>query len=174
MSLILIKLEEWRAAEGQRRRRRATVRERAAEAAVVGQEREREERLASARQRARATRAAMTDAEVQAFKERNRQTQARRRAQLSTQEAEVVRARNRQEQARRKARLPAGAAARIQEKNTTRHRNVYWDEWPAEYRSYVNDIAAARRLFYAQARQAEGSLLPESLFSCRLQKFRHQ
>jgi hypothetical protein len=114
-----------------------------------------EAELREQNRRAQAQRRARLPAEE--IREQNRQAQARRRARLSSQDADQLRIRHVQEETRHRARIPPEHAAQIQTRNTARHREVYWADWPVDYRAYANDIAAARRLFYAQARAAEGS-----------------
>lgn len=122
-------------------------------------------RQAQARRRAR-----LSTEEAALVRARDREAQTRRRAQRSSQEATEARARNREEQARRRARLPESVAAGFQSANTLRHREIYWADWPVEYRNYARHIAAAQRLFYAQARPAEGPPLrsPLCIFSLAL------
>ena len=106
-----------------------------------------------AQARRRAQRSAQEAAEACA---QNREAQARSRALQSAQEAAEVRARDLEAHVRRRAQLPAAVAAGLQEANTRRHLEVYWADWPVEYRNYARDITAAQRLFYAQARPAKG------------------
>jgi hypothetical protein len=168
------------------RQRRSRVRERLNERADAEQQ-ESERRRSRRPNRGGAARAAIIEDEREALKERNRQAQARWRARLSDEAADNLRARdrrrhdnpeireqNRRAQSRRRAGLTAREAddvrarnrqqqAARQADNTVQHGDAYWADWPAEYRRYPNDIAAARRLFYAQARQADGS--PFSIIS---------